>query len=377
MKLALLAVCVPIAACRAPVGHAQTEPVVVPAEATATRWPTQDPAFLRREILRRMDARIRQVATELHLQARLVLDEVIPIPYLGVDAEPAPGGMRVTAVYGGTGAEAAGLAIGDLLVAIDDVATNSRPALANAIRGRRPDTEVTLHIQRHGKAQALLCKLGMRPEEDEDEAEQFPDLPGRPAPATKPFAEDFQAATVGEPTKRLETVLGGHGETPRWIVQGENGARFLRQESMDRTGIHFPMALAKDFDCDNVVARVRLRYSGGQVDRAGGIVLRYLDAGNYLVARVNAAEGDLRIFRSANGIRRTLPGGIAKGATDDHQWHTLEFRAEGSKLTATLDGTITVTAYDSMFLRGRCGVWTKSDSVTDFDDLSFEPILRK
>ncbi len=134
------------------------------------------------------------------------------------------------------------------------------------------------------------------------------------------------------------------------------------------------MALAEGFDCGDVAARVRLRYSGGEVDKAGGIVLRYVDAGNYYTARVNAAEGDLRIFRSANGIRTTLPGAIAKGATDDHAWHTLEFRAEGSKLTATLDGEITVTAYDSMFLRGRAGVWTKSDSVTDFDDLSFDPL---
>ena len=54
------------------------------------------------------------------------------------------------------------------------------------------------------------------------------------------------------------------------------------------------------------------------------IVLRYRDPGNYFVARVNASEGDLRIFRVANGDRRTLPGAIAKGATDDDRWHTLE-----------------------------------------------------
>jgi hypothetical protein len=33
-----------------------------------------------------------------------------------------------------------------------------------------------------------------------------------------------------------------------------------------------------------------------------------------------------------------------------------------------------VTAFDSYFLRGRVGLWTKSDSQTEFDDLSFEPI---
>jgi hypothetical protein len=30
-----------------------------------------------------------------------------------------------------------------------------------------------------------------------------------------------------------------------------------------------------------------------------------------------------------------------------------------------------VRSYDTYFFHGRVGVWTKSDSVTDFDDLSF------
>jgi len=101
-------------------------------------------------------------------------------------------------------------------------------------------------------------------------------------------------------------------------------------------------------------------------------VLRWRDPSNYLVARANAAEGDLRIFRVVNGDRRTLPGAIAKGATDDDRWHTLEFRAHGTQLTAILDGDVRATAQDSFFLRGQVGLWTKSDSRTDFDDLKLE-----
>jgi hypothetical protein len=138
--------------------------------------------------------------------------------------------------------------------------------------------------------------------------------------------------------------------------------------------VRFPMLIARDWTANDVVARVRFRYAGGEIDRAGGIVLRFRDPGNYLVARANAAEGDLRIFRVVNGDRRTLPGAIAKGATDDDQWHTLEFRAEGSQLTAILDGTFKATACDTFFTGGRVVLWTKYDIKTEFDDLHAEAL---
>jgi len=118
------------------------------------------------------------------------------------------------------------------------------------------------------------------------------------------------------------------------------------------------------------VVTVRLRLVAGDVDRAGGIVMRYHDVGNYLVARVNAAEGDLRIFRVVNGIRRTLPGAILRLPIDDSEWHTLELRAEGAELTARVDGGEPVRSYDTYLRRGRVGLWTKADAVTEFDDLS-------
>jgi PDZ domain-containing protein len=333
-----------------------------------------DPALLRRELLAKMDAKIDANATQAHLDARLLLDDVIPLPYLGIDADPVPGGMKLNAVYGLTGAEKAGLKVGDVLVKIGDDATDSKVAIGKAVRSRQVGSGVILTIQRDGKEMKLAATLGKRPEEDEDEEEQFPDLPGRAPPTATPFTTDFEKDTPGRLPSHFTIALGGHGAPPDWIVSGGEHARVLRQDSADPTGIRFPMLLVDGFDGADLVARVRFRYAGGKVDKAGGLVLRYVDPGNYLVARANAAEGDLRIFRVANGLRRTLPGGMVKGATDDDQWHTLEFRAEGSKLVATLDGKITATAWDSYFMRGRVGLWTKSDSQTEFDDLSFEPI---
>ena len=333
-----------------------------------------DPALVRRDLLQKMDARIDAASARAHLEARLTLDEAMPLPYLGIDSEAADGKVKVTAVYGLTGAKRAGVKVGDLLLALDGDEVHAKPELGRAIRSRKPGTGVILRIVRDGQEMKLPCTIGKRPEEDEDEDEQFPDLPPRPAPSTASFAADFEAMKPGEPPARFDFALGGHGEPPRWIVTGAEKSHVLRQDSADPTGIRFPIALASGVEYGNVVGRCRFRYTGGEVDKAGGVILRYVDPGNYYVARANAAEGDLRIFRVANGLRRTLPDGVTKGASDDDQWHTLEFRAEGSKLTATLDGKFTVTAWDSYFLRGRVGLWTKSDSLTEFDDVGFEPI---
>jgi hypothetical protein len=112
----------------------------------------------------------------------------------------------------------------------------------------------------------------------------------------------------------------------------------------------------------------------GDQDRAAAFVLRHQNPANYLVARVSATELDLRIFRTLNDIRRTLPGGRVVVPADDGAWHVLEFRAEGPTLAASVDGQATASSYDTFFGRGRAGLWTKSDATTDFDDLTAESI---
>jgi len=338
-----------------------------------------DPALLRRELLRRLDARIDEIAARSHLEARLLVDEVLPIPYLGVDSEPEAGGLRVKAVYAETGAEAAGIRVGDLLRTMDGKPVDSKVTLGAAIRAHRVGDAFRVELERDGKPMTVEGRIGKRNEEDEDEDEQFPDLPPTLGPTTTaPVALDFESDALGETPALLETFLGGHGKPGRWITASLAGApgRVLRQDDADKTGIRFPIALVKGVDFADAFARVRFRYASGSIDRAAGIVLRYQDPANYLVARANALETDVRIFRVANGVRKTLPGGIAKVETDGGGWHTLEFRAVGPQLVATVDGTATATAWDSYFMRGRVGLWTKSDGVSEFDDFAAEPVAK-
>jgi hypothetical protein len=329
----------------------------------------RDPVLTRNELLARLDAQIDAEATRAHLEARLILDNVMPLPYLGVDAEADGGGMRVTKVYPMTGAQKAGIREGDVILVAAGKPTPDAAALGSAIRLREVGGNLLLKVSRDGKEMDVTTELGRRPEEDEDEEEQFPALfPAAPAPPL-PLALDLMSDGIGDTPKGIECILAGHGRPGKWIVADADGKRALRQADGDPTGIRFPIALVKGLICADAVATVRLRLAGGDFDRAAGVVLRYRDTGNYLVARVNATENDLRIFRVANGIRRTLPGGRVEIPKDDGKWHTLVFRAEGPRLVATYDGKFESASYDTYLTRGAVGLWTKSDSVSDFADL--------
>lgn len=352
--------------------NAGVAPTQAPAVVFAPLTARDDPAVLRRELTARFDAQIAETATRSRLEFRRMLDAVVPVPYFGVDSEPVAGGLKLSHVYPDTGAERAGLAKDDIVISLAGVATDSKTALARNVRSQRVGATIEVRYRRGDKEIVTSTTLGARPEEDEDDVEQFPDL-ATPSPAPPPpLTLAFDTAPLGATPIELVSVLGGHGRIGSWIVVGSGAGRVLRQDDGDPTGIRFPMVVARDFAALDANVSVRFRYAGGRTDRAAGVVLRYQDPGNYLVARANALEGDLRIFRVVNGDRRTIPGAIVKGATDDDRWHTLEFSASGAELEAVLDGSVRLKAYDTLFQRGGAGLWTKSDSRTEFDDLKFE-----
>jgi len=348
-------------------------------EATAVARPADpseldptDPVRLRLRLLSEMDAQIRKDAARRHLEARLLLDRVLPIAYMGVDADPEPGGMRLTKVYPDTGAQAVGLEAGDLVTSVGGDPVDSLASMGRAVRRHRVGDRVAVVYTREGEQREVEVVFTARIEEDEDEDEQYPELALSGARTTGPVAFSFDGAAGTAPELLLQTI-GGHGEPARFVVTREGEDSFLRQTADDRTGIRFPMAVVKDTVLGDGSVRVRFRFAGGEQDRAAGILLHWQNEANYLVARANAVEEDLRIFRIVNGVRRTLPNGRATGVPADGEWHELEFRAEGPRLTATMDGRIEVVAYDTYLPAGRVGLWTKSDAISDFDDLDVRP----
>ena len=54
-------------------------------------------------------------------------------------------------------------------------------------------------------------------------------------------------------------------------------------------------------------------------------------------------------------------------------WHTLAVKMVGDQIDCSLDGKKYLDAKDDAIAKpGKIGLWTKADSVIEFDDLTFE-----
>jgi hypothetical protein len=141
------------------------------------------------------------------------------------------------------------------------------------------------------------------------------------------------------------------------------------ETSGDRTSDRFPLAILKGFEARDVEVKVRFKPVSGKVDRAAGLVVRVRDEDNYYIARANALEDNVRLYKVVDGKRRQFAGvdvEVPKG-----RWQELGLRAEGDRLTVSLGGKELFSATDLTFAEaGRVGVWTKADSPTHFDELT-------
>jgi hypothetical protein len=189
---------------------------------------------------------------------------------------------------------------------------------------------------------------------------------------------DFSDAAVGQPPQGFEF---GHtarvGAPGRWIVEAEGANRHLAQVDADDTRARFPIAVVSDISAADVDLSVRFRPISGRVDQAAGLVWRYRDQDNYYVVRANALEDNVVLYKVENGRRTDLPvkgEGRTYGKKAEvpaRQWSVLRVVASGRSFEVYFDGTKLYEVEDTTFAQpGKVGVWTKADSVTQFDDLT-------
>ena len=186
---------------------------------------------------------------------------------------------------------------------------------------------------------------------------------------------DFEDAEVGKPAPGFVAARTGPGRDGVWVVKVDPSApspkQVLAQTDNDPTDKRYALCLEEKTKATDVTVSVRFKPVSGKVDQAGGLVLRYQTANDYYLVRANALEDNVRLYHVKGGTRTQLKSESAKVTAG--QWHHLAFTARGKKLEASFDGKKMFEAEDATFTAaGKVGVWTKSDSVTHFDDLSVE-----
>jgi hypothetical protein len=71
-----------------------------------------------------------------------------------------------------------------------------------------------------------------------------------------------------------------------------------------------------------------------------------------------------------NGVRHLLKN--FDHIIDVRQWHSLRVVTKGCQVQVSFDDKQVFDLCDQTFSTGQVGLWTKSDAVTYFDDLTLE-----
>jgi hypothetical protein len=96
------------------------------------------------------------------------------------------------------------------------------------------------------------------------------------------------------------------------------------------------------------------------------------------VTRANALEDNVVLYKTVNGVRSPLDTVGRKGGygTDvkvpANIWHSLRIDFKGSHFTVSFNGKQMFEVEDATFTdAGKVGLWTKADSVTLFDEVTY------
>jgi len=168
-------------------------------------------------------------------------------------------------------------------------------------------------------------------------------------------------------------VPGATGKgSPQWAVIRDETAP-SKPNVLAQTGkATFPFYVDGSLSFEDGFVEVKFKAISGKEDQAGGLIWRFKDKDNYYVARANALEDNVTIYRTVKGARRQFKTIEVKVAP--HSWHTLRVDFKGNHFVVTFDGQRALDAYDNTIQgAGAVGVWTKADSVTYFDDFQCGP----
>jgi len=190
-------------------------------------------------------------------------------------------------------------------------------------------------------------------------------------------AISFDGAQTGAAPDGWTSTLTGSGD-PKWTVESDETAPSKSKVLKQSGRATYPLLLKNDSSIKDGFVEIKFKAVAGSQDRAAGIVWRARDANHYYVTRANALEDNVVLYKTVNGVRSSLDIVGRKGGygTDvkvpSDTWHSLRVDFSGSRLRVSFNGKQLFEVEDSTFAdAGKVGLWTKADSVTLFDQVTY------
>jgi hypothetical protein len=190
-------------------------------------------------------------------------------------------------------------------------------------------------------------------------------------------ATSFESTRTGVAPEGWTATLTGSGD-PQWTVENDTTAPSKSKVLKQSGRATYPLLLNNDSSIKDGFVKMKFKAISGSEDRAAGIVWRAKDANNYYVVRANALEDNVVLYKTVKGSRSSLDIVGRKGGygvntpVPANTWHTLRIDFKASRFTVSFNGKQLFEVEDSTFAdAGRVGLWTKADSVTQFDEVTY------
>ena len=199
-----------------------------------------------------------------------------------------------------------------------------------------------------------------------------------------------------------------------WVASKDNPTKLLiesarklygtsNEELMDNAKqfAYYPVAVLKSVkEFSNGTISVKFKTVAGDADRASGILFNVKPNGDWLAVRYNDTENNVALWQFHNGLRRPVrfSDRAHKFMLDRAAWHELKMTVDGAAFRAWLDGELALeytlgsapgpgrngaSPHPDQFpannpvlqppVKGRVGLWSKTDSTSDFKDYVVTP----
>jgi hypothetical protein len=190
-------------------------------------------------------------------------------------------------------------------------------------------------------------------------------------------AVSFESVRTGAAPEGWTATLTGSGN-PKWTVESDETAPSKSKVVKQSGRATYPLLLNNNASIKDGFVETKFKAIAGSEDRAAGVVWRARDANNYYVARANALEDNVVLYKTVNGVRSSLDIVGRKGGygvnvdVPSGTWHALRIDFKGSRFSVSFNGKQLFEVEDSTFTdAGKVGLWTKADSVTLFDEVTY------
>ena len=137
---------------------------------------------------------------------------------------------------------------------------------------------------------------------------------------------------------------------------------------------YFPIAVAQGIDdFRNGEISIRFQMIDGALDRCSGILFNVKPNGDYLAVRFNGMEDNLVLWTFNKGVRKFVKRAPEEVPLKLKEWHAIRIAVHGTKLEGYLDNKLLLEYTLAEPVSGKVGLWSKTDSVSLFDDFTVAP----